>query len=246
MQGPDRRIRLTAGLAVALAACLAVTSFGTSCSPSRPPDPLEAGREVFERSVGGLACADCHGESAAPRENPDWRPAGHPLAGVAKRGDLWRGRFEGDGRLLDASMYCAARFQYRITEGLGPTEELDLAKVPVAGDQREHLLAYLRTFEGDGASPEFPRDVDVYEVFDLAGDPERGETVWRAACAVCHGYEARGDLGPGIVGADSVDEFKFAEYVRKGGYDGVGWMPWFPPDRLSDQDLADLVARWVE
>ena len=101
----------------------------TGCGPGKtePVPPLDAGRAVYERSVGGLACADCHGESATPRTNPDWKPSGHPLAGVASRPQLWGGRFEGEHRLQSAALYCAARFQYREIVEVGPPQKVDPA-----------------------------------------------------------------------------------------------------------------------
>ena len=92
-------------VAFALAACAAAS---TCRGPL--PGPADPGQRVYERTTGGLACADCHGEAPVPRENPDWKPAGHPLAGVATRERLWGGKFTGPDRLRDASLYCAARF----------------------------------------------------------------------------------------------------------------------------------------
>jgi cytochrome c551 len=34
-----------------------------------------------------------------------------------------------------------------------------------------------------------------------AGDPARGETVFAASCAVCHGSDATGGVGPSLVGS---------------------------------------------
>jgi len=207
--------------------------------------PVERGRAVFERAVGGLACADCHGESANPRPNADWLPSGHPLSGVSRRETLWGGRFEGDDRLLHASLHCSARFQYRLLVELAKGEKLDPADVPMPDEERRDLTTYLSTFEGAGDAVAIRRDADVDPVFDLEGDYDRGKQVWMAACALCHGNDAEGTLGPSLSGSDAVDSFTFTEYVRTGSL-GAGWMPWFRKDRLSDQDLADLAARFAE
>ena len=81
----------------------------------------------------------------------------------------------------------------------------------------------------------------------MEGDFDRGAHVWASACAVCHGVDAEGGLGPSLSGADAVDAFTFVEYVRTGSLDDAdGWMPWFRKDRLSDQDLADLMIRFSQ
>ena len=89
---------------------------------------------------------------------------------------------------------------------------------------------------------------DNGESWVLGGDPDDGELVWAAACAVCHGSEAEGGLGPPLTGDDAVDPFTLADYVRQGSaFDSPDtWMPHFRADRLSAQQLADLMARWAE
>lgn len=223
----------------------ALAAAGACESPDAPPDPLSAGQAVYERAVGGLACADCHGERAVPRPNADWRPAGHPLAGVAKRASLWGGTFDGEDRLERATLLCASRFQYRTHREPGGGPDDDFSAVPLPREDLDPLLAYLRTFDGPADLVPTRPDDDVEPLFDLTGDPDRGEEVWRSACAVCHGGEGDGGLGPSVVGEKAVDMLTFAEYVRIGAL-GSGWMPRFRLDRLTDQDLADLAARYAE
>lgn len=238
------RIGIATGLALALTPAL-LGACGTAGDGET--DPVLRGRAVYERAVGGLACADCHGDRAEPLEHPDWRPTGHALAGVGRRESLWGGRFEGAGRLTKAALLCAARYQYRIAERLGKPGREDFKLVPMAPGDRTALEAYLGTFAGDEGPRKITRDADVDPVFELTGDPDRGERVWNAACATCHGDAAEGGLGPPLSGDSAVDAFTFAEYVRSGSLeDADGWMPWFRKDRLSDQELADLCSRWAE
>lgn len=240
---PRPPARLTAALlALALAAC------GGPAGDGSGGDPVERGRRLFETAVGGLSCADCHGGTDGLAESrPDWRPSGHPLAGLPTRASLWGGRFDDEGRMVQAALYCAARFQYRVADELGDRGEEDFTVVPTSLDDREALRRFLLTLDGPGDGRNVDRDADVDPVFDLTGDPDRGERVWMAACAVCHGNDARGGLGPSIAGDDALDALTFVEYVRLGALDDAdGWMPWYRQDRLSDQELADLAARWAE
>ncbi len=235
-------------------ACLVLLVACTGESPRKAPPvtPVEAGRRVYERTVGGLACADCHGVGGQPPAHADWKPAGHALEGVADRTRLWGGRFEGPGRLRGAALWCAARFQYRTHADVARagTREPDSAAVPLAAAERDGLVAYLRSLAGEGGDGPLARVVepDADGILELDADLDRGELLWAAACAVCHGSEAEGGLGPGLRGEDTPDPWTFVEYVRTGalGGDGPEWMPWFPADVLTDQDLADLAARWTE
>ncbi len=216
----------------------------TGCGPDLPP--LEIGQAVFERTVGGLACVDCHGESATPRENADWRLPGAPLAGVGGRDPLWGGRFGDDLTVEHAAMVCAAKFQFRDLEAL--LTEPKWISLPCTPQELKALGAYIRSFEGPPDAIPRRRVDDVDAAFELVGDPDRGELVWAATCAVCHGSDAEGGLGPGLRGKDAVDGFDLADYVRQAADDDDvhAWMPPFGPGDLSTQDLADLMSRYAE
>ncbi len=83
---------------------------------------------------------------------------------------------------------------------------------------------------------------------DAAGDPGRGESLFSATCAECHGVAGVGtDKGPPLVdpiyrpGHHSDAAFLLA--VRQGvlpHHWGFGTMP--PQEGLSDADVADIVA----
>ena len=76
------------------------------------------------------------------------------------------------------------------------------------------------------------------------GDAARGETLFAAHCAACHGDDAqsgsaRQDL-PGAVADDGIDEIFLV--VQNGKDDGE--MPAFK-DELTEQEIADILA-WLE
>ncbi len=207
--------------------------------------------------MGGLACADCHGARAEETPNPDWLPPGHALGGVAERETLWNGLFKDDDRVRDAGLWCAARFQYRIAGDLprGEDRRPDLTAVPLSDEDRTLLTHYVTSLAPAVAVAvatlpkyDYGDSFDPENVLGLVGDRDRGERVWMASCAVCHGDDGEGGLGPGVVGAEVLEGWDFVSYIRGGGNslaDGE-WMPWFDKTRLSDQDLADLAIRWAE
>lgn len=75
------------------------------------------------------------------------------------------------------------------------------------------------------------------------GDPERGEAVFRANCAMCHGTDASGMMGmhPALRGAvQRLGEDGVEVTVRKGRATRPPMPAW--EGRLSDQEIADVVA----
>lgn len=69
-----------------------------------------------------------------------------------------------------------------------------------------------------------------------AGDAAAGQTVFQQNCDGCHPGGNAG-TGPALRGRGLTAE-RISTQVRNGG----GGMPAFPPNRISDQQLADVVA----
>jgi mono/diheme cytochrome c family protein len=128
----------------------------------------------------------------------------------------------------------------------------DLTKVEIPAEDVAALVAYLDTLARPGPHPRMPAKQDdsraaLARAEALAGDAQRGKTVWEATCALCHGTGGRNNLGPSLRGDDFPDRFQVIEYVRTGpspaGRKAAdAWMPFFTPDALPDQDLADVAA----
>jgi mono/diheme cytochrome c family protein len=71
-----------------------------------------------------------------------------------------------------------------------------------------------------------------------AGDVGAGKAVFDSVCTACH-PEGRQGAGPSILGVvERLGEVKVREAVRQ----GKGVMPALTADRLSDKQLADLMA----
>jgi mono/diheme cytochrome c family protein len=84
------------------------------------------------------------------------------------------------------------------------------------------------------------------------GDATRGQDVFNGSCAVCHGADGVGTTQAIAVGAGTLEPEYAARRVRLSGridsdvYEGLagGVMPFWAADRLSDDELVDIVA-WL-
>lgn len=76
----------------------------------------------------------------------------------------------------------------------------------------------------------------IRDVLALSGDPGRGEAIFRMNCAVCHGIEATGEVGPSLRGvAAHRTRVSLIQQVISGQ---TPPMPQFQP---TPQDMADLL-----
>ena len=83
---------------------------------------------------------------------------------------------------------------------------------------------------------------DTDPVLALDGDADAGAQTWAAECGLCHGQNAEGtSRGSGLVG---IFERRTDEEILDVVRFGVATMPAYE-ERLSDQDLADLLA-WMQ
>ena len=83
---------------------------------------------------------------------------------------------------------------------------------------------------------------DVSPVLALAGDKDMGRTLWLAkGCSGCHGDKGFGGIGPSLRRSEFFYAFtdqRIAQQVRT----GKGVMPAFSQERISDQELANIIA----
>ena len=186
-----------------------------------------------------FACADCHSESL---DEGGTKLAGFPLANSAHRPAWWNRMTP---QYLDAVNTCLVFFMRG--EAIEPGDPY--------GDA---LYEYLVSISPEDPSPEVPFTV-VRTVGALpAGDAVAGQIVYDASCRNCHG-EPRTGAGRISPAATVLDENLSAEYdalypgvshdllvaekVRHGQFFGIGGnMPFFAVERLSDEELADLLA----
>ncbi|PSR18140.1 cytochrome C [filamentous cyanobacterium CCP3] len=79
-------------------------------------------------------------------------------------------------------------------------------------------------------------DPYVHQVLSMEGNGTRGEAIFRMNCAVCHGIEATGEVGPKLLGvSDHKTKVGLIKQVISGQ---TPPMPQFQPE---PQDMADLL-----
>ncbi|HIK44403.1 MAG TPA: cytochrome c [Leptolyngbyaceae cyanobacterium M65_K2018_010] len=79
-------------------------------------------------------------------------------------------------------------------------------------------------------------DPYIQEVLSLKGDNTRGQAIYQMNCAVCHGIQALGEVGPTLVSiADHRSKVSLIKQVTSGR---TPPMPQFQPD---PQAMADLL-----
>ncbi len=82
-------------------------------------------------------------------------------------------------------------------------------------------------------------DPYIHEVLSLRGDSVRGEAIFKMNCAVCHGFEALGEVGPTLVGvSDHRTKVSLIKQVTSGK---TPPMPQFQPDPQAMADLLDYL-----
>ena len=79
-------------------------------------------------------------------------------------------------------------------------------------------------------------DPYVQDVLALQGDRDRGQEIFQMNCAVCHGIEANGEVGPSLLGVSArKSKSKLIHQVVSGN---TPPMPQFQPE---PKDMADLL-----
>jgi mono/diheme cytochrome c family protein len=208
-----------------------------ACAGEADPEASESaeGERIYREPIedgNTFACATCH---ALEEPAPDFRRPGHSLGDAAARPSFKNGAVS---ELREAVNSC-------LTEWMN-------AEPWTARDPRWiELERFLRS-----QAPASTVALDIQIVAppgDLSGgDAARGRALFDASCAVCHDEGGTGSqLAPPVAGL-ALDPSYIATRVRTSGrsdsavYDGLtgGVMPFWGADRLTDDELRDIVA-WL-
>ena len=212
-----------------------------AASGTREVPAATLGEQVFSdpklstSPINAFSCATCHQVGAASgRINP-----GFNLAGTVTRGGWWGGYETG---LLDSINYC-------LTEFMGG------ARLAATDPRARELYEYLAA-SGDPQPPGvLPLTIvkTATGLTDLTGVAATGQQLYDASCVRCHGAPHTGDgrisSRASIVPEDSLAVFPtqaravVVEKIRHGKFFNIGgFMPPYPAEALTDQQVADILA----
>ncbi|MCA9600673.1 MAG: DM13 domain-containing protein [Polyangiales bacterium] len=223
-----------------LIALLAVPwTLTTGCaSEDEPSRYASRGEALFHEPFedgNSFACATCHAVDEPAADGI--RRVGHPLRDAANR-PSWK---NGQVTSLRAAVNSCL------------TEWMRADAVSEESDDWRDLGGYLEELAGDAPGAAVTFEVLAPPAELSGGDVDEGRTIFNASCSACHGTDATGTTrAPSLVGSALSPE-RIAERVRLSGsatsavYDGLtgGAMPFWAADRLSDEELIDLVAYTV-
>lgn len=194
----------------------------------------------------GLACASCHADFDEAAEPDGVIRAGHSIIGVPSRGSAKGGMISGAdfARAAGGGGFCYEHFLKRVSQAkVNPTA--------IPAEHAEALMAYFEAVSGDNPGPDFKLAMLDEEATNAAGeklaamngDADRGWELFGRACVVCHPTPTKAGIGPRLIGSRAprnVDAaiLRWAKKIRGGG----SLMPFYAPDILSDQDIADILA----
>lgn len=210
-----------------------------------------AGRLLYHSpalSGNGLACINCHADFDEVRRDDGLIRAAHPLYNAGRRETFWGQEADSPYRYSDissAAVRCVEAFLLR-PEKLTAQQSLSLQAYlrAITRQPTRQPLAYTAAADLTGEYAGFG-----------GGDKRRGRGLFFAACHVCHPNGNAG-LAPAPIPRDREPVF-YARKVREGNglgavysglepdaYDRHGglFMPFYGADRLSNQDIRDIIA----
>jgi cytochrome c553 len=216
-------------------AVFAVLASGCAADGDDGPTEMMPGERVYREPVADgntFTCATCH---SIDDDDDAYRRPGHALGDAAARPNYKNGQL---ADMRDAVNSCLTEWMNAEPWSADDVRWIDLEQ-------------YLRAL-APGDAPAVDIRI-VAPADDLAGgDATRGREVFDATCAGCHDEGGTGtNLAPAVAGL-GLDPGYVATRVRTSGrsnsavYPGLtgGVMPFWAADRLSDDELRDIVA-WL-
>ena len=223
---------------------------------SQGSDEAQLGRELFHdptfkgtidpSKATGLTCANCHADFDEIVHPDGVIRAGHSVVGVPRRRAV---KYPGISvaeffRAAGGSAFCYEHFLQRV-----PYDKINPAAIPT--EHAEALMAYFEFISRDNKGPRFKTvllDDDAKKkagekITVMSGDASRGWQLFGRACVTCHPTVKKAGIGPQLIRSNAprnIDETmaRWAGKIRGGG----SLMPFYAPDILSDQDIADIIA----
>ena len=217
---------------------------------------VQLGRELFydpsfggtldPKRISGLACADCHADFDEDA-NPDGKiRAGHSIIGVPHRGEAKGGMIKADTfrRAAGGGGFCYQHFLQRV-----PDDKVNPIAIPE--EQAEALMAYFEHVSGENKGPQFElqkldkeaANAAAETIVAMKGDAKKGWKLYSRACNDCHPTARKAGIGSQLIRRKAPSNVpktlhKYAVKIRGGGF----IMPFYSEDRLSNQDIADIIS----
>ena len=197
--------------------------------------PTATGQALYESphtDGNSYACATCHA-LAEPASDGLIRP-GHPIGDASGRTSFKNGAVDS---LLASVNSC--RTEWMKATNYDEDDANWQALKTYLEDQAEGLTSTNISF----TISQPPEDLS-------GGDKDRGNEAFNSTCAVCHGANATGtDQGPDLQGT-TLTPADIAKRIRTSGpassdvYDSLtgGVMPFWSAERLTDQQMIDIIA----
>jgi mono/diheme cytochrome c family protein len=179
-----------------------------------------------------FACATCHALEEPAADG--MRRPGHQIGDAANRPSYKNRQLT---ELIDAVNSC------RVEWMAAPTFADD--------DPRWiSLFEYLSEAAGDSAATALTYEIIAPPADLTGGDEMAGQDLFNESCVVCHGVDAVGTERAPVLRGSLLDAETVGRRVRMSGatnssvYVGLtgGRMPFWAADRLSDEELVDIVA----
>ena len=200
-----------------------------------------SGAQVFSTSLSSgntFSCANCHALSETNGIAADgFRRAGHPLMNSTKREHYKNGTLT---EMLDAVNTCV-------------TEWMSAQPWTATDTDWINLRNWLDDMSDVATAQPVVIDIISPPSSLSGGDETAGHELFNNSCSVCHGMDGVGTtLAPKITNIGLEADF-IADKVRTSGrkdsstYSGLtgGIMPFWGADRLTDDELLDIIA-WLE
>jgi thiosulfate dehydrogenase len=168
----------------------------SASSPASTEDLAALGKRIFHDTqnearlyVGAhLACASCH-------LNDGTTPYAAPMTGIAPLFPEFSQRAKRMISLKDRIDECFIR-----SENGRP--------LPEHGKEMTALVAYIESLSGQKAGGAKPSGRGLVKLPALSGSPQRGEAIYAAQCAACHGSDGTGvgSMNPPLWGSESFND----------------------------------------
>jgi thiosulfate dehydrogenase len=206
-------------------------------SPSSTPsvtapaeDLIALGKRIFHDTphaaklyVGSrLACGNCHLKDGTA-------PYAAPMVGIAAFFPEFSQRVNRKISLQDRVNECFVR-----SENGRP--------LPEGGREMAALIAYIESLPPNNAEGSEPAGRGLIKLPALAGSPQRGEAIYTAQCASCHGSDGAGiaPTFPPLWGSASFNDGAGMSHIQNMAAFVVKNMPPTSPGSLSPQQAFDV------